>query len=125
MIIVRVELLSAINGTRRELARMHISNLGGSAHLGDYKVETLRGRDELALDRRVVQRSGKVVGHARLALHVWALVAKALGSVGYAGGPPSPPPDQGALRLSSCEHCGKPATTTRCGVGGCPLGADL
>lgn len=24
-----------------------------------------------------------------------------------------------------CIHCGKPDTTSVCGVGGCPLGADL
>jgi hypothetical protein len=26
---------------------------------------------------------------------------------------------------ASCSHCGKPADTIACGVGGCPLGGDL
>lgn len=87
MIIVRVELHSAINGQVTELARMHISNAGGDAQHGNYEVQTLRGRDRTALDRRVVQRRGKVFRHARLALHVWHLVARALIAVGYAQQP--------------------------------------
>jgi hypothetical protein len=26
---------------------------------------------------------------------------------------------------NACPHCGKPADTIACGVGGCPFGADL
>lgn len=88
MIIVRVELLSAINGRTTELARMHICNDGQASvqnpRLGDYTVATLRGRDKDTLDKRVTQRSGRVTGHRRLDLHVWVLVAKALKAVGYA-----------------------------------------
>jgi hypothetical protein len=29
------------------------------------------------------------------------------------------------LKNTTCEHCGKRDTTIMCGVGGCPLGADL
>lgn len=83
MIVVRVELHSAITGQVTELARAHISNVGGTDTRRDYEVVTLRGRDTRALDRREVQRRGKVIGHASLALHVWHLVAKALTGIGY------------------------------------------
>ena len=83
MIIVRVELHSARTGEVTELARMHISNIGGTNTLRDYACETLRGRSRAALDRREVQRHGKVLGHQSLALHVWNLVAKALAGMGY------------------------------------------
>lgn len=88
MIVVRVELHSALTRQVTELARLHICNVGGTAESGDYEVRTLRGRDTAALDKGIVQRRGRVLRHARLALHVWHLVAKALTSVGYAQ-PPS------------------------------------
>lgn len=83
MIIVRVYLHSAVTGQVTELARAHIANIGGTDSCRDYEAFTLRGRDSRALDRRQVQRRGKVIGHASLALHVWHLVAKALASMGY------------------------------------------
>ena len=85
MIIVRVELLSAITGRTTELARMHICNIGGTATQGDYSCATLRGRSKDALDRRVPQRSGFVRKYPRLAVHVWHLVARSLVAMGYAG----------------------------------------
>lgn len=85
MIVVRVELHSAVTGQVTELARMHICNEGGTATKGDYGVETLRGRDKTALDKRSVQRSGKVTSYPRLSIHVWHLVARALVAMGYAG----------------------------------------
>lgn len=84
MIVVRVELHSAIDGSVRELARMHISNAGGTNTLGDYDVQTLRGRSTAELDKRIVQRRGRVLRHQRLSLHVWHLVGKALSAIGYA-----------------------------------------
>lgn len=66
-----------------ELARAHIANVGGTDTLGDYAVTTLRGRSSVQLDRRVVQRQGKVERHPRLSEHVWHLVAKSLTAVGY------------------------------------------
>ena len=83
MIVVRVELHSAITGRVTELARAHIANAGGTDTLGDYDITILHGRSTAALDRGTVQRRGKVVGHARQALHVWHLVAKALTGMGY------------------------------------------
>jgi hypothetical protein len=76
MIIVKVELHSAIDKTIHELARMHISNDGtGTDEIGNYKIELLkRGSSS-------VYRIGKVLNHARKRLSVWILVIKALGSV--------------------------------------------
>lgn len=89
MIIVRVELWSAVTGERTELARAMIHNVGGSLDVGDYEAETYRGRSSDALDAamraRQVTRRGKVTGHRRQALHVWHLVGKALASMGYGG----------------------------------------
>lgn len=85
MIVVRVELHSAVTGQVSELARMNICNVGGTATKGDYQCETLRGRSKKDLDRRTVQRSGSVRNYPRLAIHVWHLVARALVSMGYAG----------------------------------------
>lgn len=84
MIIVSVKLVSAVSPSRdKELARMEICNEGGGERHGDYGVRILRGRDSVTLDRRTVLKKGKVLHHARLALHVWHLVAKALASVDY------------------------------------------
>lgn len=92
MIVIKVELWSAMNGSRSELARMVIDNTGGTTQRGDYRTRTLRGRSEEALHNAMlqalhqtggVQREGKVLGHRRLQLHVWNLVAKALTGMGY------------------------------------------
>ncbi|UIJ46905.1 hypothetical protein LZK98_08175 [Sphingomonas cannabina] len=90
MIVVRVELWSAVTGDVTELARMTLDNIGGTQQLGDYRVRTLRGRSAEALQRAMltggVQREGKVLRHPRLREHVWNLVAKALTGLGYGGG---------------------------------------
>jgi hypothetical protein len=87
MIVVRVELWSAVNGSRRELARMRIANDGETTlrdlKLGTYRGETLRGRSSAALDAGAVQRKGKVQDWPREALHVWNLVAAMLSAMGY------------------------------------------
>lgn len=84
MIVVRVELWSAITGEKTELARMHICNTGGGTReRGDYQATAFRGRDSAALDRRVPQRTGAVLAYPRLKLHVWNLVARALSGMGY------------------------------------------
>lgn len=95
MIVVRVELWSAVNGRRTELARMRIANDGettvANPKLGTYVGETLRGRSSATLDRGIVQRRGKVRDWPREALHVWNLVARMLGAMGYDKGPPAIP----------------------------------
>lgn len=87
MIVVRVELWSARDGSRTELARLRIANDGASTsanvRFGDYVGETLRGRSEAGLDRGQPQRTGRVERHPRLSLHVWHLVARMLLAMGY------------------------------------------
>lgn len=87
MIVVRVELHSAITGEVTELGRAVIDNIGGSKDVGNYRCRTLRGRTRQSLDdawlRRTFKRTGEIVGHRRLQLHVWHLVAKALKAMGY------------------------------------------
>lgn len=85
MIVIRVELWSAVTGERSELARMHISNVGGTQTLGDYDCQTLRGRSTADLNKNVVQRNVRISRHPRLSQHVWNLVAKALTGMGYGG----------------------------------------
>lgn len=83
MIVVRVELWSARDGSRKELARMLLCNQGSTGDLRDYSVEALRGRSTAQLDRREVQRRGQVRGHPSERVHVWNLVAKALQACRY------------------------------------------
>ncbi len=85
MIVVRVELWSAITGEKTELARMHIANIGRTETIGNYNAATLRGRSSADLDRNSVQRKCQILGHPRLSQHVWNLVAKALSGMGYGG----------------------------------------
>jgi len=83
MIVVRVELHSAVTGKVTELARMLVANTGtGTAARGNYRARTLRGRSRTDLDRGTVQREGLIEGHPRR-LHVWRLVARALARLGY------------------------------------------
>lgn len=89
MIVVRVELWSAVDGSVSELARMTLDNISTTTdpRYGDYRCRTYRGRSAVALHRAMldgtVQREGKVLHHARLREHVWNLVAKGLTGLGY------------------------------------------
>lgn len=87
MIVVRVELWSAIDGRKVELARMHICNDGlatqANPRLGDYTGETFIGRSADTLSKRRVAKRGKVHGWRRHDLHVWNLVAAMLEAMGY------------------------------------------
>ena len=92
MIVVRVELHSAITGKVTELARMMIHNTGQFRHnvgkgLWNYGVEVYRGRSKEALDKamrnRSAQRKGVVQNHPSDRVHVWHLVAKALKACEY------------------------------------------
>jgi len=92
MLVVRVELYSAISGNKTELARMVIDNVGGTLNLGDYRAQTMRGRSGEALEKSMWAilkgetepvKKGSILGHPRLREHVWNLVAKALSSMDY------------------------------------------
>lgn len=85
MIVIKVELWSAVSGEKTELARMEITN--DATHTartkGNYTVRTLRGRSARDLDKRVPQREATVKNWPRAALHVWNLVAESLAQMGY------------------------------------------
>lgn len=79
MIVVKVELHSAITGQISEIGRMHITNDGSSDNVrrGNYNVSLMRRG---TTDQ--VQRRSRVEKFPRLALSVWVLVARALKNLG-------------------------------------------
>lgn len=92
MLVVKVELHSAIDGSVSEIARMLIANDGASEApgLGHYDCLALRGRSAETFDRAM--RSGlgrqwpkraRVENYPRQRLHVWNLVRRALSALGY------------------------------------------
>lgn len=91
MIVIKVELHSAVTHQITELARTVIYNNGGTGTLGDYKTFACRGRDAEALQKNMVAvlqgatpiHSGEVLKHQRLTEHVLNLVAKSLTAMGY------------------------------------------
>jgi hypothetical protein len=85
MIIVRVELHSAITGKVSELAQIGIWNKGDepNPNTGNYRCASYRGRDRASLDLHKVQRQGEILNHKRLQKHVLNLVVKALLTMGY------------------------------------------
>lgn len=91
MIVVKVELWSAITGEKTELARMHLSNDAEATlanhRLGSYLAQTFVGRDKAALDRGTVSKQAKVYNWRRLDYHIWNLVRRALEELGYDKGP--------------------------------------
>lgn len=84
MIVVRVELWAARDGSKRELARMHICNTGESAgRRRNYFGKTFIGRTTNALDRKTVSKEGSVEDYPAESLHVWNLVRRMLAGMGY------------------------------------------
>lgn len=86
MIVVTIELHSAIDGRREKLGEMLIANDGtsGDTQRGNYDVRVMRkgvwsnglpGWDRVA---RSVARFGKVTGYPRLSYNVWRLIARAV-----------------------------------------------
>lgn len=95
MLVIKVELHSAITGRVSEIARSVIHNIGGNRDYGDYGAFSCRGRDAEELQKSMLAilqlrqkpvHQGKVKHHARLKLHVWTLVTKALIAMGYGDG---------------------------------------
>lgn len=87
MIIVRVELHSAVTSRITELARMAIVNdATGSNRYGNYDGFIYRGRCKEHLDKRTLMRQKKIMNWPRLDFHVWNLVAKMLKEMGYVKG---------------------------------------
>lgn len=86
MIVVKIELHSAVTGRITEIGRMLIGNVGGTADRGDYDVKVLR-RSNMPVDGEAdfdqwydasVTREGTVKRYPRLSYNVWRPVIRAL-----------------------------------------------
>lgn len=81
MLVVKVELHSAITRRVKPLASMIIANTGeGGENRGDYIVKVAHGRDidDLKKIWANPNRTGFVQDYPRLSYHVWRLVLRAL-----------------------------------------------
>jgi len=89
MLVVRVELHSAVTGKVTEIARMLLFNDGtGTRDTGNYKGKVVRGDTEEHMAPAVIYqrkslREGEVKDYPRLKLHVWNLVTRMLTSMKY------------------------------------------
>ncbi|QIG76878.1 hypothetical protein EVC30_049 [Rhizobium phage RHph_Y1_11] len=82
MIIVTIELKSAITKKTTKLGELRIANDGTST---DDKVMHYDGKIMTKPTFMKVTREGKVMGHRRHDLTIWHLVAKMLRNMGYLG----------------------------------------
>ena len=86
MIVVRVELHSAVTCKVTLLGSMVIDNVGGTVDRGDYRARTFRKGvqpEDALVGGRKPQREGRVNGHPRLHKSVWNLVWKVLREMGF------------------------------------------
>jgi len=79
MIVVKVELHSAITGRVSEIARAEICNVGGTHEAGDYAADFKWRNREFGSWLGKGQR-GAVKGYPRRTVNVWSLVIRALRS---------------------------------------------
>lgn len=90
MIRVTVTLLSAIDGSSTELARMDIANDGKASvsnfRNGTYDGVTYIGRDAKRLNKGTISKHGRLENWPRLQLHVWNMVYAMLHNMGYTQG---------------------------------------
>jgi len=83
MIVVKIELHSAITGKIQELGRTYIANTGGgTGERGEYDVAVCRkGNFEYCgMAAPNILRNGEVTNYPRLSYNVWRLVIRALKS---------------------------------------------
>lgn len=87
MIVVKIELWSAVTGARSEIGRMYVANTGAGTdpNRGDYTAAVCRrGSDAVPapLDPTgpKATRTGTVADYPRLSYNVWRLVLRALRS---------------------------------------------
>jgi hypothetical protein len=91
MLVVRVELESAITGEMSEIARMIIANDGtGTGDRGNYWARAAKGtvQNDHMIPAAIMHESRKlrhaeVKDYPRQSLHVWNLVARMLQAMGY------------------------------------------
>lgn len=81
MIVVKIELHSAITHKVTTIGQMVVANVGGTTERGDYRVHVANKRDA---DQPPVawineaQRRGEVRDYPRLSYNVWRLIARAI-----------------------------------------------
>lgn len=84
MIVIKLELHSALDGSVEEIGRAIIHNVGGTKERGDYEVAVGRRNADGNYDNRLVlkspARSGAVFDYPRLSYNVWRLVIRGLRS---------------------------------------------
>ena len=93
MLVVKVEVWSAVTGNKTEIARMVIANDGSelSQNWGNYWAKICKGRDTASLNSSMQNmlkgkgehRTARVEHYPRMKRHVWNLVAGALEALGY------------------------------------------
>ncbi|WP_066546807.1 hypothetical protein [Sphingomonas sp. CCH15-F11] len=88
MIVVPIQLYSAVTGEVENLGTIVIDNIGGTRARGDYRVRAYaKGAAEAGFLHMVSRarpiREGRVFGHRRQAEPVGNLIAKAMKELGY------------------------------------------
>lgn len=83
MLVVKIELHSAIDGHVEEIGRMYVANTGGTHERGDYTAAVCRRRDyRLPYPLRPYgpksTRTGEVKDYPRLSYNVWRLTSRAV-----------------------------------------------
>lgn len=90
MIVVDIDLRSAVTGQRSTLNTLIVDNIGGTGSKGNYRCRMYRKGEraryhndwEMAGHAKPI-REARVEGHSRLAEPVGNLIAKALTALGY------------------------------------------
>ncbi len=79
MLVVRIELHSAITGKITEIGRTYIANVGGTPERGEYDVKVCRKNklDYIKASKNPL-RKGRVSDYPRKSYNVWRLVSRAL-----------------------------------------------
>lgn len=80
MLVVKIELHSAIDGTIKEIGTMLIDNIGGTMERGDYRVRVGK-KNHAGNILKVWKKPGRtahVLDYPRLSYNVWRLVSRAL-----------------------------------------------
>jgi len=80
MIVVKIELHSALTGAKTVLGQMRIINDGTTknAKRGHYNVDVMRKGKSALSSSSEVARTGRVENYPRLSYNVWRLISRAL-----------------------------------------------
>jgi len=80
MLVLKLELHSAITGEVTEIGRTIIANTGGTREKGNYTCKVARKRNEFSNKDTWKEplRTGDVQNYPRLSYNVWRLVIRAL-----------------------------------------------